>query len=71
MAVTINVALRRNGDKPPKHIFRTAQDSIGTRHEACLLAQKLSTLFPYPEYEITVAVELTYSKYLNWIEEEK
>ena len=71
MTVIINVALRRKGDQPPKHIFRTANNSLSTKHEACLLAQKLSTLFPYPEYEITVAAESTYSEYLNWIDEEK
>ena len=71
MTVTINVALRRKGDQPPKHIFRTAKDSLQGTLQACMLARKLALLFTPDRYEITVSVESTHSEYLNWEDEEE
>jgi len=70
MSVIINVSRRRRDDKPPKHIFRTASDSINTRAQACAIARDLSKIYPSEEFEINVSAEAIYSEYLDWENED-
>ena len=66
MPVTINVALRRNGVQPPKHIFRTAEDSIGSVEAGIDICRSLSLIFPAWLYEITLWESRTTNHNLEW-----
>jgi len=69
MTVIINVARKRLGSMPPRHIFRTAPDSIYTKEDAIRIAKQLSAVYPSPGYEITISAESTHSEYVDWTEE--
>ena len=66
VAVIINVARKRAGDMPPRHVFCTAAGSIHTKSAACEIARTLSVVYPSDRFEITVSAEATYSEYLDW-----
>ena len=66
MSYIINVAKKGYASIPPRHIFRTAPDSIGSQEMAIAIAQKLSTIYPLPTYEITVSRDSVHSEYIDW-----
>ena len=70
MAYTINVARRRQGDQPPRHIFRTARDSILSKEMAILIAKDLQAVYPRPGYEITIGYESLVCQYIDWENED-
>lgn len=54
---------------PPKHIFRTAANSILSRADAIAIAKRLAIIYPDHQYEINLSVDTTHSEYIDWQEE--
>jgi len=53
-------------NKHPRHIFRTAKDSITSFHHAVSVAKQLQVAFPKPAYEISVCREQARGEFLDW-----
>jgi hypothetical protein len=66
MSYIINVAKKRLGTTPPKHIFRTAKDSIHSRQHAIEVCRDLGRCYPREFYEINLSVDTTHSEYIDW-----
>lgn len=66
MSYIINVARKARGNQPPKHIFRTARDSIVNREDAVKIAAQLSLIYPTNLYEINVSHDHVHSEYIDW-----
>lgn len=65
----INVAKKRIGHAPPRHIFRTAQDSILSLVDARRICRRLEKVYSPDLYEITLARVVTVSEYIDTKEE--
>ena len=63
---SINVAERRVGDTPPRHIFATDSDSISTERLAKEIAEQLVDAFPVGKYEITIFRVETFHREIDW-----
>lgn len=62
MSYIINVALRGSyagSGKPPKHVFRTAPDSITNKTDALAIAIQLQKSFPPQDYDIEIHRQVT------------
>jgi hypothetical protein len=55
MYYEINVSKRKTGHYPYQHYFATAERSITTLDELKDIAKHFSTLFPEPEYKMSIA----------------
>lgn len=70
MAYVINVArkasVNRGLSSPPRHVFRTAPDSIQTREDAIQICKELKTVYHADEYEISLTREETIGTYILW-----
>ena len=62
----INVARRADSQRPSRHVFRTAQDSVLSEADAVKIANELLTVYPKETHVITVSYETTIDEYLNW-----
>ena len=63
----INVSKRRIGTRPPRHVFRTAEDSITSFEDAEEVAQELRQVYPKLRYDISITYwEHTGREIQNW-----
>jgi hypothetical protein len=71
MSYVINVARKRQGTVHPRHIFRTAEDSITSWEDAEEIANTLLNVYPEIYFEIsiteitTTSVEHTWQRYFR------
>jgi hypothetical protein len=66
MYYSINVARKRKGHVPPKHIFRTAEDSVQFLQDAKDICRALRTVYPAKDFEITLTRESIVGQEMDW-----